>query len=257
MNRNGFLRILKAFRRIASILSHQFGVNLFRMALYLPRFLYEYLNYRSQDTVRNFDSSFVYLSPYLRDRTQHTPIEPIYFLQDTWAARRIFEAKPSHHHDIGSSIRTVGILSQFVPTTMVDIRTIDIELRGLSFVSGSILNLPFSDRSIQSLSSLCVVEHIGLGRYGDPLDPLGSEKAIKELKRVLDDHGNLYISVPVDSTCRTYFNAHRAFTRDYLLHLFRDLELIEERYIYGYNLHKMYDEEKGFGTGLFHLRKTA
>ncbi len=29
-----------------------------------------------------------------------------------------------------------------------------------------------------------VVEHVGLGRYGDPLDPDGDLKAIAELKRV-------------------------------------------------------------------------
>jgi len=67
---------------------------------------------------------------------------------------------------------------------MVDIRPIDVSLDNLFFVKGSILNLPFRNNSIESISSLCVVEHIGLGRYGNVIDPYGSEKAIKELKRV-------------------------------------------------------------------------
>ena len=41
--------------------------------------------------------------------------------------------------------------------------------------------LPFADNSIHSLSCMHVLEHIGLGRYGDPLDPDGDLKAIGEL----------------------------------------------------------------------------
>lgn len=163
--------------------------------------------------------------------------------------------KPQHHYDIGSSIITVGIISQFVPTTMVDIRDINVSLKNLFFKQGSILNLPFEDNSIESISSLCVVEHIGLGRYGDQIDSWGSEKAIKELKRVLKNGGDLLFSVPVDRECRIYFNAHRSFTREYLLELFKDLKLVEEKYIYEKEIQDNYDQLRGFGTGLYHFRK--
>ena len=103
---------------------------------------------------------------------------------------------------------------------MIDIRPIELQLRGLTFIEGSILNIPAEDKSILSLSSLCVIEHIGLGRYGDVIDAFGSEKAAKELQRILKVGGNLYLSVPVDSACRIYFNAHRAFTRATLLNYF-------------------------------------
>jgi len=61
--------------------------------------------------------------------------------------------------------------------------------------------------------------------------------------------------VPIDDKNKIYFNAHRAFTRDYILKLFSDFELIEEKYVYGTKLHDMYNSQKGFGTGLFHFRK--
>jgi SAM-dependent methyltransferase len=138
---------------------------------------------------------------------------------------------------------------------MIDIRPIELCLPNLSFIEGSILKLPFADNTIESLSSLCVVEHIGLGRYGDPLDPWGSENAVNELKRVLKPGGDLFFSVPVDRECLVYFNAHRAFTRDYILGLFDDLQLIEEKYIYGKVVRNDYDKASGFGTGLFHFRK--
>jgi SAM-dependent methyltransferase len=208
-----------------------------------------------KDKNPKFKISINYIYPCLKDKTEKTLVEPIYFFQDTWAAKKIFEAKPKHHYDIGSAVKTIGIISQFVPTTMIDIRPIDVSLNGLFFMRGSILNIPFKNNSIESVSSLCVVEHIGLGRYGDVIDPYGSEKAIKELKRVLKKGGNLYFSVPVDEECRIYFNAHRAFTRSYILELFNDLKLIEEKYIYGKKVYDKYDKEKGFGTGLFHFKK--
>lgn len=193
--------------------------------------------------------------PCLFDNIGHTPIEPTYFFQDSWAARHIFTLKPAHHYDIGSSAKTIGILSQFVPITMIDIRPIELELPNLFFQKGSILQLPFEDDSIQTLSSLCVIEHIGLGRYGDPIDAFGSEKAIAELKRVIKIGGIILISLPVDSENIIYFNAHRAFTRSYIIQLFDGFEIVDEQYHYGNKMVDLYDPDKGFGTGMFVFRK--
>ncbi len=223
----------------------------------LTAFVKEYKTYRSQGDNPNFDNSANYLYPCLTDRTANTQIEPVYFFQDTWAARKIFALKPQRHYDVGSSAIAMGILSQFVPVTMIDLRPLEVGLENLHFQFGSILDLPFADESIESLSSLCVIEHIGLGRYGDSLDAWGSEKAAEELRRVLKPGGNLLISVPVDSRCRVYFNAHRTFTRHYVIELFSGLELIEESYVYGMKVQNDYEPTLGFGTGLFHFRKIA
>lgn len=195
------------------------------------------------------------LYPRLFDKTTLTGVDPVYFYQDAWCAKKVFEAKPTHHVDVGSHLPTIGIISQFVPTTMVDIRPLTITLPSLSFKEGNILELPFKDGEVLSLSSICVIEHIGLGRYGDALDSFGSEKSAKELARVLAPGGSLYISVPVDSENKVYFNAHRAFTREYIVKLFVSLEKIEEKYIYGNKMYDTYDPTKGFGTGLFHFKK--
>lgn len=117
--------------------------------------------------------------------------------------------------------------------------------------------MPYEDNSLESLSSLCVVEHIGLGRYGDSIDSFGSEKAINELKRVLKKGGIILFSIPVDCENKIYFNAHRAFTRDYILKLFDGFEILEEKYHYGNKMYDNYDPIKGFGTGLFMLKKTS
>lgn len=193
--------------------------------------------------------------PRLFDRTATTGIDPVYFYQDTWCAKKIFKSKPAHHYDIGSKAELVGTISQFIPTTMVDIRPLEVTLPELSFIKGDILNLPLKNDEVASLSSICVIEHVGLGRYGDSLDPFGSEKAAKELVRVLAPGGSLYISVPVDSDNKVYFNAHRTFTRDYILKIFSPLTLVEEKYVYGYELTNTYNPAQGFGTGLYHFKK--
>jgi len=176
-------------------------------------------------------------------------------VQDTWFAGRIAGQRPERHYDVGSSAKTMALIAQFIPVTMVDIRPVPLTVPGFSFVRGSITELPFADNSIESMSSLCVIEHIGLGRYGDPLDAGGSEKAVVELHRVLAPGGNLYLSVPVDAECRVYFNAHRAFTRDYLLGLCSGLAIEHEQFLYSLDVVPGYDAARGFGTGMFHFRK--
>jgi len=216
-------------------------------------FLKELKKFHGHSKNLNFKKTELY--PCLTDNLKSTPLEPTYFFQDSWAAKHIFNLKPAHHYDVGSSAQTMGILSQFTPVTMVDIRPVELELENFFFKKGSILDLPFEDNTLETLSSLCVIEHIGLGRYGDELDPFGSEKAIKELKRVLRMGGVILFSVPVDSVNTIYFNAHRAFTRDYILELFAGYKILEEKYHYGMKMFDCYDAKKGFGTGLFMLEK--
>ena len=205
----------------------------------------------------NHNNNLVILQPSLKDKTSNTPLEPVYFYQDSWAAKKIFELHPSHHYDVGSPAKTIGIISQFVPLTMVDIRPVDLKLNNLFFKKGTIVKLPFDDASVKSLSSLCVIEHIGLGRYGDPVDILGSEKAINELLRVTAPGGYILISVPVDDENKVYFNSHRAFTREYILELFKKCELIEEKYIYGNELIDNYSKSKKLGVGLFMFKRNS
>lgn len=218
-------------------------------------FLGNYSAYKKKERNDNFTLKFEDLYPRIYDRTETTDLDPVYYLQGVWCARKIFKNKPTSHYDIGSQALMVGIISQFVPVTMVDIRPLSVSLPELSFIKGDITRLPFKDSSLLSLSSICVIEHIGLGRYGDPLDQFGTEKAAAELSRVLSKGGFLYISVPIDNENKVYFNAHRAYTREYVLKLFSSLKLVEEKYIYGKELENDYSPKMGFGTGLYCFKK--
>jgi SAM-dependent methyltransferase len=197
-----------------------------------------------------------HLYPALHDNTGLTYVEPIYFYQDAWAFEKIVKARPPCHIDVGSHHRTIALLSKVLPVTMVDLRPLSLPLDTLSFREGSILDLPYEDHSVESLSCLCVVEHIGLGRYGDPLDPHGSAKAIAELKRVLAPGGRLYFSVPIGDQDVVAFNAGRVFGLERLRASFAPLEIVEECYIVGSCLQEAYESGPLFGTtGLFELTK--
>jgi len=233
----------------------KYSPGVFRKLGLLRSFFRDYRSYRKLPRNESYTLTTGDLFPRIYDKTIGTHIDPVYFFQGCWCAKKIFEARPAHHYDIASQVLMVGIISQFAPTTMVDIRPLSLALPGLSFIKGDITALPFKDGEIASLSSICVIEHIGLGRYGDPLDQFGTEKAARELSRVLAKGGSLYISVPVDSENKVCFNAHRAFTRDYILSLFKTLTLREEIYIYGNEMKKAYDPKLGFGTGLYHFTK--
>lgn len=164
--------------------------------------------------------------PCLFDRTATTGVDPQYFHQMIWAGQKIYKSSPETHVDVGSDVKFVGMLTLFAKVIFVDIRPLVVTVEGMICQEGSILALPFEDDSISSISSLHVIEHIGLGRYGDPLDPAGAEKACKELMRVLAPGGGLYVSVPV-GRARIQFNGQRVFAVQEFLEQFPSLDLID------------------------------
>ena len=164
--------------------------------------------------------------PKLGDRLASSPFDPHYFHQDIWAARRIAALGPERHVDVGSRVDFVGFLTAFTTVTFVDIRPLEAEVDRLESVAGSVLDLPFADRSLESVSCLHVAEHIGLGRYGDPLDPLGTRRAAAELQRTLRPGGQLLFSLPVGRP-RVEFNAHRVHDPRTIAAYFDELELRE------------------------------
>jgi hypothetical protein len=167
-----------------------------------------------------------YTYPCIHDKTQTSGFDVHYFYQDIWAFKKIYESKVDHHVDVGSRVDFVGFLTVITQVTFIDIRPLMANLENLCSRKGDILSMPFENNSILSLSCLHVAEHIGLGRYGDPLDPLGTKKACKELTRILAIGGNLYFSLPVGKP-KLCFNAHRIHSPQQIIEYFSDLELVE------------------------------
>lgn len=186
------------------------------------RFFNDWRRYRAAGGVAYLKDFY----PCLADRTQETPIDPQYFYQAAWAMTALCQIRPKQHVDVGSDVKFVGMLSAITQVVFVDIRPLLVTLPNLTCCSGSIIDLPFEDNSCESLSSLHVIEHVGLGRYGDPIDPYGAEKACAELKRVLAHGGRLYISLPLGRP-RVQFNGHRIFATSEVRTIFGGLTLIQ------------------------------
>ncbi len=173
---------------------------------------------------------FIDIYPILDEKTKETGVDYHYLYQQLWVFNEVIKNKPKDHYDIGSTYQMSGYIAGITKAHFVDIRPIKTEISNLEVISGSIEELPFEDNSIKSLSCLHVIEHIGLGRYGDKLNPSGPQNAAKELSRVLGKGGFLYLSTPIGRE-RICFNAHRVFNPKTVIKYFDDLELLEFHYV--------------------------
>ncbi|MEK9185506.1 MAG: DUF268 domain-containing protein [Patescibacteria group bacterium] len=158
------------------------------------------------------------------ENTNVTRFSAHYVYHPAWAARIIAKTRPSEHIDISSTLHFCSIVSAFVPVKFYDYRPANIHLSNLFSGKADLASLPFKNNSIESLSCMHTIEHIGLGRYGDRVDPDGDLKSIKELKRVLKTGGNLLFVVPVGKP-KIIWNAHRIYSYAQVLSYFADFEL--------------------------------
>ena len=107
----------------------------------------------------------------------------------------------------------------------------------LRYIQANATNLEnIESQSIESLSALCSVEHFGLGRYGDPIDPMAWEKALKAFQRVLKKGGKLYFSVPVGIINKICFNAHRVYRPETIIQTLDKMQILEMGYIKGFDV---------------------
>ncbi len=164
--------------------------------------------------------------PCLDDATGTTDYDSHYVLHTGWAARVLACTRPTIHVDFGSSLYFASIASAIVPFQFFDYRPARLPLPGIITGAADLTSLPFRDGEIHSVSCMHVIEHVGLGRYGDPLDPTGDLKAARELQRVVASGGQLLIVTPVGRP-RLMFNAHRIYSYQQVIEMFSDLSLRE------------------------------
>jgi len=225
---------------------------------------FEQLSQMEKLAVKRFKLDPQDFYPCLHDKTSNTGFDRHYVYHPAWATRIVAKSQPEKHVDISSTLHFCSILSAFIPVDFYDYRPAKLFLTKLNSLSADLLDLPFGDNTIPSLSCMHTVEHVGLGRYGDPLDYDGDLKAIKELKRVLAVGGHLLFVVPLGAEGRIFFNAHRIYTKQQVLALFSDLTLVD------FSLIPENEEDGGlvpnppdwllakqvYGCGCFHFTKT-
>lgn len=223
------------------------------------RFIAEYREFArlSEDYPKRFPLRWKDHAPFLDDRLGYTPFPPDYTYFPAWAARVLANLRPARHVDIASSIHFCTIVSAFVPIDYFEYRPAHLTLTNLTSERADLTRLPFPTGSVESISCMHVVEHVGLGRYGDPLDPIGDLRAIKELARVLARGGSLLFVVPVGEP-RVAFNAHRVYSYDQIAESFPGLRieqfaLVDDRggFVVDADPSKVLDQQYGCGCWWF------
>jgi SAM-dependent methyltransferase len=202
--------------------------------------------------------------PCLDDRTETTAFDRHYVYHTAWAARVIARGRPARHVDVSSSLYFSAIASAFVPCDYYEYRPAKLTLDNLRVGQADLLTLPFKDGSVESISCMHVIEHVGLGRYGDPLDPDGDLKAIAELRRVVAPGGTILFVAPI-GRARIEFNAHRVYGYEQVLDYFDGLELQEVALVpdgrHGLGLvmnpDKSFVDAQHYGCGCFWFRRPS
>ena len=181
----------------------------------------------------NKDDRFKIISKYerpcLEDRYEKAGSMGCYFWQDLWAAKLIYKNHPSIHFDIASRVDGfIGMLSSFgQKTRMIDVRPMESVIPEVDFIQADATTLTgIADESVESISALCSLEHFGLGRYGDSIDPDAWYKAMKSIVRVVKEGGHAYIAVPIGKE-HLEFDAHRVFYAKTIVEVFSPMKLIE------------------------------
>ncbi len=191
-----------------------------------------------------------------------------YFHQDIRVSSLIYINKPLNHLDIGGRIDGfISNLSVFMKVDILDIRKLNINKKNINFIEGDLMDPKFMlNKKYKSISCLHTIEHFGLGRYGDKIDPNGHIIGFQNIYKLLDNDASLYISFPVSNKSRTEFNAHRVFKIndifDWINQLsIKDLKLISFDLIDDNS--EIFENQKidsitkniNFGCGVYHFKK--
>lgn len=204
------MRCARALRRLHAVVSGQFGLDPLRClsaVVAVPRFVRELIVFKSRYRGR------LLLWPCLHDRNGEAGVvRSEYFWQDLYVAQKVHEANPHKHVDVGSRLDGfVAHVASFRDIELLDIRPLLRDIPGVRFRQVDIVDLPEDLHDYcDSISCLHALEHVGLGRYGDAVDPDSWQRALENLARMLKRGGRLYLSVPCGQE-RVEFNAHRVF----------------------------------------------
>lgn len=147
-----------------------------------------------------------------------------YFHQDLLVAQKVFASGAARVVDVGSRVDGfVAHVAAFRQIEVVDIRTLHSDHANITFLQCDFMADGSSERLGTSdlVTCLHVLEHFGLGRYGDPIAVDGHVRGLRNLERLVGDGGRLILSVPIGRP-RIEFNAHRVFASQALPTLISD-----------------------------------
>jgi hypothetical protein len=167
---------------------------------------------RQMDYFRSQSDWPLDIEPKLGDFNENAGSLGEYFWQDLYVAKKVLDLNPKRHIDVGSRIDGfVAHLACVRKMEVLDIRPLPFQIPNIIFHQIDILNLPESFfESADCVTCLHTIEHFGLGRYGDQIDPDAWKKGFENISKLVKNKGKLIISTPIGFQ-RVKFNAHRVF----------------------------------------------
>ena len=191
----------------------------------LPKYLLQYYKFNKNNNI--WTIKFIDMLPILDEDSGEMLFDSHYVYHTGWASRVLKEIGASKLVDISSSIMFCSAVSAFIKVEHYDFRKADLSLPGIKCGQENLLNLSFNNNSIECLSCMHVIEHVGLGRYGDDINLHDDKNAANELIRVLSKNGFLLVVLPLGEKSKIRFNAHRIYSFDIVINMFNSLSLKE------------------------------
>lgn len=121
------------------------------------------------------------------------------FVEYSWVLRNLDVSSLGRILDVGSTGSTFPILlaSFGYDVYSIDVREYDWKPpQNVTFILGDIRHSKFQKGFFDGVTAVSTIEHVGLGRYGDPQDTEGDIRALTEIARILKSGGKLLITIP-------------------------------------------------------------
>tara|TARA_Y100000389_G_C17438918_1_gene507348 strand:- start:344 stop:1126 length:783 start_codon:yes stop_codon:yes gene_type:complete len=226
----------KYFSKIYLLIKNFFNIDIvliLKSIINLPKFFLDLYNWKKIDK-NNWPIEII---PRLNDFQSDASDLGEYFFQDLFVAKKILKKNPEKHIDVGSRIDGfIAHLACFREVEVFDIRDLQLKIKNIKFSKQDITekNHKFTNCT-DSASCLHTLEHIGLGRYGDQINPDGWRIGLENLSMFLKKSGILWLSVPIGIQ-NIKFNSHRIFDPNTIVMEAKKYALNLEEFYYYYPL---------------------
>jgi hypothetical protein len=229
-------RVLSAWpqhkKNIIRRIKNTFGIDIRALAMifYFPKYVMQLMQWRNQG------GRISGIEPILSDYagTEAGLASGGYFYQDIMVANHVMLSRPRRHVTFGANLTGyVGHVATFMPITVCDVRPLtEISHPNISFVQKDLGDPYFDPDGVRadSVSCLSCLHHVGLGRYGDPINPDGPFVALDNLAKMVEPGGLLYIGTVVGSESQVIFNRGRVFRVNEILGHLSNFDLVRFDY---------------------------
>ena len=185
------------------------GENDLNVPIYMRKLIYYTDDYRPIWTAEMFKSGLVILSDAGRDNEE---ISPTVYPKSTGDILRAI----SEYSLSGKSVCTVGSISPWVETILLyagaKVDVIDYNppvLQDVGQANLQVITTPTKKYNV--IVSFSSIEHSGLGRYGDDIDPDADLSTMDFFHDILEPDGLLFLAVPLGKENRLEWNHHRIY----------------------------------------------